>query len=99
MLRLSMAGAILTYDQPHGLGESGQWLLAIGCVSLILGAGARWSALAAVLALIALGPPMRLPQDLVIVGSMVALVLSGPGAYSIDARIWGRVRVRSRSSR
>lgn len=99
VLRLSMAGATLTFGRFPERGEPGQWLLAIICVSLVLGAGARWSALAGALALVALGLPTLLPRDLVIVGGMAALVLAGPGAYAIDARIWGRVHVRSRSSR
>lgn len=99
VLRLSMAGAILTLGRLPELGGPGQWLLAIICVSLILGAGARWSALVGASALLALGLPKFPPQDLAVVGSMAALVLAGPGAYSIDARIWGRVRVRSRPSR
>lgn len=99
VLRLSMAGATLAFDGLPELGGPGQWVLAITCVSLVLGAGARWSALAGALALVALETPTLLPRDLVVVGGMAAVVLAGPGAYSIDARIWGRVRVRSRSSR
>lgn len=94
-----MAGAALNAGRLIALGEPGQWLLAIICVSLVLGAGARWSALAGASALIVFGLPTLLAQDLVIVGGLVAVALAGPGAWSIDARIWGRIRVRSRSSR
>jgi uncharacterized membrane protein YphA (DoxX/SURF4 family) len=94
VLRLSMAGATLTLTRLPDLGELGQWLLAGLCVSLVLGAGARWSALAGAVALAALGP-----HTIPLIGGLTALILAGPGAFSIDARVWGRVRVRSRSSR
>lgn len=99
VLRLSMVGAALAAARLQQLGEPGQWLLAIFCVSLALGVGMRWSALAGALGLVALGLPTLPPQDLAIIGGLSALALAGPGAYAIDARIWGRVRVRSRSSR
>lgn len=99
MLRLSLAWAALAFDPIPELDGPGLWLSAVLCVSLALGAGARWSALVCALALITLGPPMSFSRDLALLGGMVALVLAGPGAYAVDARIWGRVRVRSRSSR
>lgn len=99
VLRLSMAGAALTLGHLADHGGLGQWLLAILCVSLALGVWARWSALAGALALIALELPTLTPGDLMIVGGMAALVLTGPGAYAIDARVWGLVSVRSRPSR
>lgn len=99
VLRLSMAGSILAFDRLLELDGPSQWLSAVICISLALGGGTRWSAFAAALAMIVLGLPTLSPQDLLIFGGMITLVLAGPGAYSIDARIWGRVRVQSRSSR
>jgi uncharacterized membrane protein YphA (DoxX/SURF4 family) len=99
VLRLSMAGAALNVGRHTALGESSQWFLAIICVSLVLGVGTRWSTLAGAVALVVFGLPTLLARDLVIVGGLAAVALSGPGAWSIDARIWGRIRVRSRSSR
>lgn len=99
VLRLSMAGATLTCARLADHGGPGQWLLAILCVSLALGVWTRWSALAGAVALMVLGLPTLAPQDLAIAGGMAALVLTGPGAYAIDARVWGLVSVRSRSSR
>ena len=94
VLRLSMAGAIMGLSLVPDLGGPAQWLLAALCVSLVLGAGTRWSTLVGALALVAFGP-----HTISLIGSLMTLVLTGPGAYSIDARVWGRVRVRSRSSR
>jgi len=94
VLRFTMAGATLALGHLPNLGGPAQWLLAALCVSLVLGVGMRWSALAGALALIVLGP-----QTIPIIGGLAALILAGPGAFSIDARVWGRVRVRSRSSR
>ncbi|WP_454760004.1 hypothetical protein [Caulobacter segnis] len=99
VLRLSLAWATLTFDPIPELGGLGAWLTAVLCVSLALGAGARWSALVCALALVVFGAPASVPRDLAVLGAMVALALAGPGAYAVDARIWGRVRVRSRSSR
>ncbi|MBO9707167.1 MAG: hypothetical protein J7521_03045 [Caulobacter sp.] len=96
VLRLSLAAACLGFDRSPDLAGAGQWLLAVLCISMALGAGTRWSALAGALALIALGILLR---DLAIVGGMIALVLAGPGAYSIDARVGGRVRVGPRPPR
>lgn len=96
VLRLSMVAAGLSLERVAQLGGAGQWLMAIVCVSLALGAGTRCSALVGALAAFAVG---ALQHDPATVGGLAALVLAGPGAYSIDARVWGRVRVGPRSRR
>jgi len=94
VLRLSMVAALLNHSLPPALAVPWQWLTAAICVSLAVGIWTRRSAClgALVMAVIGLAVPDR--PGLISAACLVVLVLTGPGAYALDARAWGRIHVR-----
>jgi len=94
LLRLSLAAMPLIPGRGASLTGPWQWVEAALCVCLAFGVWTRWSAGLGALGLVALVLARREPEMLLISTSLLVLVLTGPGAYAIDARIWGRVQIR-----
>jgi hypothetical protein len=96
LLRFSMVATLLTHERLPALSASWQWATAALCVSLALGIWTRLGAGLGALGMIALGLAIHAPQTLIRLACLVVLILTGPGAFALDARAWGRIRIRLR---
>jgi len=96
LLRLAAASGLLDLASVHAKGHPATWLALIASALLITGAFTRWTASLTALALFGMG--WLAPSDIAGAASLAVLLLTGPGAYSVDAVAAGRVHVRLRSA-
>ncbi|WP_192648305.1 hypothetical protein [Sphingopyxis sp. OAS728] len=89
LMRLSNAASLALDPLPSTSVHS--WLAGLLALALLLGIRTRTAALAAIL-LALFGPPMaeNISMLLCHLSALAALMLGGPGAYSADARSFGR---------
>jgi uncharacterized membrane protein YphA (DoxX/SURF4 family) len=96
LLRLATVVALLTHGLFPALAAQWQWFAAGLCVSLALGVWTRRGACLGALGAALFGLAVHDPQSLTLSACQVVLMLTGPGAFALDARAWGRLHVRLR---
>lgn len=96
LLRLSMAPVLMDIVHAHPAGPQALWLASIASGLIAAGALTRWTAGLSVLTLCALGWAGFSTQGFAGATSLAVLLLTGPGAYSVDAVAWGRIHKRFR---
>jgi hypothetical protein len=97
-LRLTAAAAVINYGAAAlGTGRSLVFPLAAGVAGLLLSAGLWTPIVGGTLAALAVWTGFFRPSDpwahILVAGVSLSLALLGPGAWSIDARLFGRKRL------
>lgn len=96
LLLLRVELALLVLLDPHGawLAPPAGWpMQAMWGAALLLACGAL-TPLALLLAVVLTAARLPEPMALLLLGLMLSVFLLGPGAYSLDARLFGRRLVR-----
>ncbi len=96
LLRLSVAGSLVAINQPfNALGDVGQILVLTSAAALCVGLCVRTIALATLMLVPSTlgGQAVSLVFGCLHAAIALALAFTGAGAYSADARLFGRRRV------
>jgi hypothetical protein len=96
LLRLSLASVLMDIVHAHLTGQPALWLASIASALIAAGAFTRWTAALSVLTMCGLGWAGPDTPSLAGATSFAVLLLTGPGAYSVDAVAWGRLHKRFR---
>ena len=95
LLRLATASGLLDLASVHARSHPAAWIAMMASALLMTGTFTRWTA--SLTALVFFSQGWFAASDVAGAASLAVLVLTGPGAYSVDAVAAGRVHVRLRS--